>query len=543
MESFKRIVLFHRMLCKHRVFFVDWKSGETTVHGRISHTVILLLTALPLLSQTRPDALRRPNSPVFKDYRTNVPTPVIEQSDATYQLWQGFRVLQEANAGNAVSQFELSIRYLTGRGFKADTARAVYWTKKAAEQNHLLARYNLGIFQFNGWGTEWNPFEAYRNFRFAAEHNMPEAQLALAQLLSENLVVPQNWNEAYRWTKLAADSGYAPAKEALKFFEQRGYGGSPDPHSSAAEGNRSSPAPAPPLQVLFLDFSSDTVQATPDSMLVDDVLKAAPVESVAVEMRSIRVNRSRIEMDTAQYAALMRAAEAGSPEALTLMGRCYEQGMPCPADPILAAQYYIRAVRLDSRRAPRLLHRLLQEQRFFTLLQARVAENDAGALYVWACLSALGFDRQLTDEQALHMLARAAATNHLPALIELGLAYYAGRWVTRNELKALEFWHRAAELGSSEARVRIAVVRVRSGSGDVDSAVRELQDAVQRGSVLAEFALGYCYEIGRSVAQNKGEAARLYRSSAQRGSQDAFRTLLRMHDDIRPKEKEFVIAN
>lgn len=141
------------------------------------------------------------------------------------------------------------------------------------------------------------------------------------------------------------------------------------------------------------------------------------------------------------------------------------------------------------------------------------------------------------------MLARAAATNHLPALIELGLAYYAGRWVTRNELKALEFWHRAAELGSSEARVRIAVVRVRSGSGDVDSAVRELQDAVQRGSVLAEFALGYCYEIGRSVAQNKGEAARLYRSSAQRGSQDAFRTLLRMHDDIRPKEKEFVIAN
>ncbi len=508
------------------------------------HTALLLCATLPLLAQTRPDSLRRPNSPVFKDYRTTVPIPVIEQSDATYQLWQSFRVLQEASAGNAISQFELSIRYLTGRGFTADTAKAVYWTKKAAEQNHLLARYNLGIFQFNGWGTEWNPFEAYRNFRFAAERNIHEAQFALAQVLTENLVVPQNLPEAYRWTKLAADSGYAPAKEALTFFEQRGYGSSSDAHRSTTEGNRSaeSSAPtAPQLQVLFLDFSPDTLQATPDSLLVDDVLTIA-ADSVGGLSHAIRVNRNRIEMDTTAHATLLRAAEAGTPEALTLLGRCYEHGVSCPADPILAAQYYVRAVRMDSRRAQRLLQHLLEQQNFFTLLKARVGQSDPDAQFVWPCLIALGLDRQLTDGQALHMLERAAAANHVPALIELGLAFYAGRWVQRSEPKALEMWTKAEALGSSEASVRIAILMVRSANDNVASAVQTLQRAAQFGSVLAEVALAYCYETGRGVAQNKGDAARLYRMSAQRGSQDAYRALIRMHDAIRPKEKEFVIA-
>jgi len=91
--------------------------------------------------------------------------------------------------------------------------------------------------------------------------------------------------------------------------------------------------------------------------------------------------------------------------------------------------------------------------------------------------------------------------------------------------------------------VRSAIVTVRSGRGDIETAVRELQNAARRGSVLAEFALGFCYETGRGLPQNKGEAARFYRNSAQRGSQDAYRALVRLHDEIRPHDKEFVIVH
>lgn len=497
-----------------------------------------------LLAQAKPDSLRRPDSPVFKDYRPKTPTPVIEQSDATYQLWQGFRVQQEANAGNAVSQFELSIRYLTGRGFKSDTVKAAYWTTKAAQQNHLLARYNLGIFQFNGWGTEWNPFEAYRNFRFAAERGIPEAQFALAQFLLENLVVPQNWNEAYRWTKQAADSGYAPARDAMVFFQQRGFQPSSSTAASQARTDQSvSQQPVSQLQPLFLDFNADTTRTAPDSILFDELAKSLPgslADSAPKLVHSTVVGGSPFH--SADLVLVRRAADSGSPEALIVLGRCCEMGFPCTHDRVRAAAFYIRAIRLDSRRAPRLLLRLLDES-FFTHLQTRVDRDDPEAQYVWASLTALGYDRRLTDTQALQLLERAAGAHHVPALIELGLAYYAGRWVPRSEEKARELWQHAAILGSDEARVRLAIVTVQRGMANPAVEVADLQRAVQHGSVLAEVGLAYCYQKGIGVPQNKGEAVRLYRSAAQRGSQDAYYALLRLHDEIRPKEREFEILH
>lgn len=501
---------------------------------------IALLLIPYVSSYSQPDKQRNPNSPVFKNYRPPTPAPRLEQSDATYQLWQGFRVQQKANAGDAVSQFELSIRYLTGRGFKADTMKAAYWTKKAAEQNHLLARYNLGIFQFNGWGTEWNPFDAYRNFRFAAERSMPDAQFIVAQFMTENLVVPKDWNEAYRWVKLAADSGYIPAKESLKEFERRGYHSPADTSRAALPGDTQHPpsSHSGTLQLPFLNFSPDTVKQPADSILVDDVLKAAAlsqmkgIETIAA---SITVRDGKLEIDSSSIHSLQQAAEGGSPEALVLLGRISEQA----EDIVRAAMLYARAVRLDSPRASRLLFMLLQEEDFFALLRTRVNANDENALFVWPCLISLGFDRQITDTQARQMLERAVSLNSPLAMVEMGLCSYSGKWMKRDERKAEALWRKAADLGNKEAATRLAILKIRGKKKDFAYAIPILQQAMREGSILAEFAIAYCFETGIGLPQNKGEAARLYRSSGQRGSQDAFRALQRMYDEIRPSEKLF----
>ncbi len=501
---------------------------------------ILLLLISCAVSYSQSDKQRNPNSPVFKNYRPPVTSPLLEQSDATYQLWQGFRVQQQANAGDAISQFELSIRYLTGRGFKADTLKAAYWTQKASDQNHLLARFNLGIFQYNGWGTEWNPFDSYRNFRFAAGRGMPDAQFVLAQFLTENLIVPRDWNEAYRLVKLAADSGYVPAKESLKEFERRGYHSSTDTNQPASSSD--APSYSGTFQLPFLDFSPDTVKQAPDSILVDDVLKAAvlsPGQGVETAAGSVKVRSGKLEVDSASIVRLRVAADAGSPEALTLLGRIREQAK----DPVGAATLYVRAVRLDSPRASRLLYNLIQEKDFFPLLKSRVNARDSDALFTWACLVGLGFDRQITDAQALQMLEQAASKNFPQAIVELGLCYNSGRWVKRDQRKAETFWRKAAGLGNKEAGTRLAILKIRGGKKDYEPAVGVLQKALNEGSILAEFAMAYCYETGTGVQQNKGEAARLYRSSGQRGSQDAFRALQRMYDQLRPREKLFRLGN
>lgn len=507
---------------------------------------MMLASSSLLFSQS--DKKPHPNSPVFKNYQPPTTAPLLEQSDATYQMWQGFQVTQKANAGDPVSQFELSIRYLTGRGFKADTAKAVHWSRQAAEQNHLLARYNLAIFEFNGWGTDWNPFDAYRNFRFIAERNVPEGQFVLAQFFTENLVLPQDWNEAYRWVKLAADSGYAPAKESLKEFEKRGIRPPADTtnrQASATSPSQSS-APSTGIQLQFLNFSQDTVKAPGDSVLFEDAVKAAMLtndRSVQRIFGSLNGGGNRFELDTAAFRLLEQSAEAGSPEALTLLARSYDRGVHTQKDIVRAAFFYIRAIRLDSPRSSRLLFDLIQRKEFFDLLRQRVNRNDAEALYVWACLIALGYDRQLTDAQALQMLERAVAQSHSQAMIELGLCYYSGRWTSRDEPKADEMWQRAAQLGNAEATVRRAVMNIRSAKGDLAASISILLKAASSGSVLAEVALGYCFETGVGVTKNVSEAARLYRSSAQRGSQDAYRALYRLHDAIRPEGKEFVIRD
>lgn len=502
----------------------------------------LLLWAFPLLvfSQTGQEA--GANSPVFKNYKPPTASPRIEHSDITYQMWEGFRVLQQANAGDAVSQFEVSIRYLTGRGFTADTVKAAYWTKRAAERNHLLARFNLGIFQFNGWGIEWNPFEAFRNFLYAAQRNIPEAQYALAQFYIENLVVPANWKEAYRWMKLASDSGYAPAKNVLKEFARRGYGEAEPATQNFSNDNTGSAT----LQLSFINFSDDTLVATPDSVLVDDLHKASlmndnPDARSFVDSLSLR--SGNIVATQTTFQRMLGAAEWGSPEALTVVARCLEKGYSIREDKLAAASYYIRAIRMDSPRAPRLLFSLLQEPQFFPLLKAQVTEENPDARYVWSCLTALGMDQQLTEAQALHMLERAVTSGHAPAMVELGLCYYTGRWTRSDIRKAEELWRRAEKEGSREAGVRLAVSQVRRRDKNLVSAIGLLERAAREGSTLAGFALGYCYETGSGLVKSKSLAARLYRISAQRGSQDAARALRRLHDHLRPVEKQYQIVD
>ena len=111
--------------------------------------------------------------------------------------------------------------------------------------------------------------------------------------------------------------------------------------------------------------------------------------------------------------------------------------------------------------------------------------------------------------------------------------------------EALALWTRAGKLGSHEANIRMAALAVRSEKDPrkLNTAIAELEQASQKGSVLAQVALGYCYEIGVGVVKKTSEAVRLYRSSAQRGSQDAYFALRRMHDVIRPADKEFQISD
>ena len=62
-------------------------------------------------------------------------------------------MLQVAEQGNAVAQFNLGLMYDKGQGVRQDYAQAVQWYRKAAEQGDAQAQYNLASMYEQGQGV------------------------------------------------------------------------------------------------------------------------------------------------------------------------------------------------------------------------------------------------------------------------------------------------------------------------------------------------------------------------------------------------------
>ncbi len=58
-----------------------------------------------------------------------------------------------AEAGNAVAQCNLALRYDTGDGVQQDDVEAVRWYRLAADQGYARAQHNLGVMYGTGAGV------------------------------------------------------------------------------------------------------------------------------------------------------------------------------------------------------------------------------------------------------------------------------------------------------------------------------------------------------------------------------------------------------
>jgi uncharacterized protein len=475
--------------------------------------------------------------------------------DLSYQLLQQFNLMREANAGDPLAQHELGIRYLLGEGISADTLEGAYWIGKAASQNLTAACYNYGILLLNGWGIDWNPFEAYNYFLKAAQDEMPAAQHVLGILYTDNLVVKRDWSEAYYWMNKSAQKGYEPAKETLKDIEEKidvsklksdslerkNISVASKNGSSNNENGTSIPSS---LGLVFIDFETitDSVREIADSTLLYDIYMNGTKDLVE-ELGLQDKNFSEFKINSTGLNLLSKHAEAGSPDALTLIGRFYETGNYFPKNLITAAAYYLRAVRLDSPRSPLLLWEMTKPESFYNNLRREAEAQNPEALFVWYGLFSLQFDNRITERDAVNLLENSAAQYYLPAITELGLNYYTGKFIKENKQKALDIWNAADNLGSMEARIRLAAAEIFGfviGSG-IDAAIKILNEGEKQGSILAQVTLAYCYENGIGVGKNKAEAVKQYRNAAQRGSRYGYAELQRIYNEIRPSDSEFSV--
>lgn len=509
----------------------------------------VLLIELVIFSSTFTIAADSVRSYAFKNSIPSVNPFRIKPDNTKERLWDVFLLVRSANSDNRIAQHELGLRYLMGKDFIPDTQKAVYWIKKAADQNYLPAKYNLGILLYNGSGVEWDPFEAYKNFKYAALNGLTEAEYAYGLLLTDNLIVPRNYKDAYRWITIAADSGYIPAKEVLTEFEKRGILSFV---KNQPENNLAGPDSAKSqkqlmvksgTQPVFLNITSDSTWKPDNQMLWQETLNNNGIDIGSVENKAT-VDFLKVVSDSVVYKSILNAAASGSPEALTFLGRLYEQGIGVKKDILQAAIFYIRAIRCDSPWAPLFLWEIIKDKSFFEQLKKRVDVIDPAASFIWAKLFVLGFDHQLTQTQAYELLIESAANKFPDALLQLEMFHNSGSWVPVDKEKAMMLLEQARQLGSKEADIRISMIKLRDDTtAQIQKHIEFLHQSAREGSVLAEAALGYFYQVGKGVVLNKTEAVRRYRLAAHRGSKVAYAALKEMHDNLRPKEIKFQVQD
>lgn len=506
----------------------------------ILYLIIFILTFLSI-NYSQNDSLR---SQAFKD--TQFKRTYFKAKYPSYSLLAGYILVKEANRGDPFAQHELGIRYLLGQGFPSDTVKAIYWIRRAVDQNLPAAKYNYGILLYNGIGVPWNPFEAYVHFKSASNAGLPEAQFAYGLLLTDNLVVSRNYGEAYKLFQSSAKSGYQPAKDALEQFKKSGFippNDSSQTNNSIVKYDDTAVLINQDWDLDFYDF--DTVKKKDETNFeVNKILNKSSNELKKYFGLSAYDENDNINLpDTSGKGILTFAADNDSPEALLLIARAYERGILFEKNLIAAASNYLRAYRLGSYKAGEYLFKLIQNENFINSLKEKANKNDADAMYVTAGITALGFTNQISNQQALELLKNAVAKKHIPSIIELGLCYGSGTLVKKDISKAVEYWELAKNLGSKEALVRIAFTQIADSTKrtNLNSLIEILRNAANKGSVLAETYLGFCYEKGIGVKEEKGTAVKFYRHAAQRGNQAAFNSLKRMYDEIRPNDEEFQI--
>nr|MCR5259142.1 sel1 repeat family protein [Desulfovibrio sp.] len=138
---------------------------------------------------------------------------------------------KSADLGNADAQFQLGhLFYAPPEGRQQDEEQARSWLRKAAEQGHLMAQYELSAIE----RAHGDDAEASRLLRAAADGGLASAQNELGWRLCGDGATEQEYAQAVYWFEKAGNQDHAEALFNLGALYSRG-DGVPEDHAKAAE--------------------------------------------------------------------------------------------------------------------------------------------------------------------------------------------------------------------------------------------------------------------------------------------------------------------
>jgi TPR repeat protein len=137
-------------------------------------------------------------------------------------------------------------------------------------------------------------------------------------------------------------------------------------------------------------------------------------------------------------------------------------------------------------------------------------------------------------------LTQKAEAGDVEAQFRLGSAYDSGAGVPRDGTQARKWYRRAAEAGHAEAQNSMASVL--QAERRYEEARSWYERAAAQGHPLATNSLGYLYDLGLGVSQDRRKGFELYSSAADLGWAEAMWNLANIYGAGQLGEKDLDMA-
>ena len=146
-----------------------------------------------------------------------------DDKDMSYKLWQKVIINHykfEVDRGNTEFYFSYGEAFYHGLfGCEEDPKKALYWFKKAAQDNDIQAQYNLGMIYLDGEGVKKNHNVAKEWFEKSSTQGHTESQYQLACLYLNEELEMFNQKLGYALLKKAStpskENNFEPSSQAI----------------------------------------------------------------------------------------------------------------------------------------------------------------------------------------------------------------------------------------------------------------------------------------------------------------------------------------
>lgn len=187
----------------------------------------------------------------------------------------------------------------------------------------------------------------------------------------------------------------------------------------------------------------------------------------------------------------LAAAKQGDVTSYAALGRCYQLGLGVEADIEKAIHFYQKAANEDHEEA----------------------SYNLAVCYEYG----LGVPKSMMN--AIVLYEKSAVKNYPPAIQALGLCYEFGTGVPEDFEKALEFYQQGDLLDHGDSTCALARLKEQGKilESSPSEAFAHYQDAMEKGSAMAAFHVGRCYEEGIGTQKDWVKAKEAYEVSAYGG--------------------------